>query len=392
MKKIFDIEDYGAASDGIAINTGAIQGAIDACHAAGGGMVFCGPGQFLTGSLLLKSNVELHLAAGCRLVGSTRIEDYAGLQDEPWFCEEAAPEKSSLALIRAIEAENVSITGRGIIDGSGVVFYEPVVAGERFFRKPDKARPRMVVFYHCRHLLFEDTSFIDSPCWTFWLMRCQRVAIHRITICGDQRMINNDGIDVDGCRDVTISDCTLRTGDDCIAVRAMQRQYRTEEPAICRNIIVSNCLLDSWCQGVRIGCPGDGIIRDCTFSNLTISSRANGIVFNNPRRYLPAGSAGSADISRILFSQIAIDCAAMPVKIDVEAGIGLAHLGGISFSGFCIRSGQPCLVQGSPETIVSDISFSGMDIETSGEQALICQYCRNISLTDVRLSNRAAEN
>ena len=384
MPPVFDICDYGARADGRTLNTRAIQRAIDACHAAGGGRVICGPGSFLTGSLDLKSRVDLHLSAGCRLVGSTNRSDYSDFI-APGFRNELAPEKSSKSLLRAIGAEDFSITGPGEINGSGPAFYDTnSVLWERFYCKPDAPRPRMLMAYKCRNFRIEDASFNDSPCWTFWLMQCQGIGIHRIRMRGDQKMINNDGIDLDMCRDVAVSDSFFKTSDDCIVLRAMRDLYEEEAP--CENVAVSNCVLDSWCQGIRIGCPGDGVIRNAAFSNLVITSQSNGIVFNNPVRYLPEGSRGSADIRNILFSNVIIECAATPISMDVEDGIELPHLGSVSFSDFRIRSGGPIVLQGSKETIIRDVSFSNVRIETPGSEAIVCRNSRGVHFSNVELS------
>lgn len=385
MVQIFDILEYGACADSRTINTGAIQRAIDACHAAGGGRVFCGPGEFLTGSLQLKSRVDLHLSIGCRLVGSTNLADYVDFI-VPGFRHELAPEKTSKSILRAIEAEEFSITGPGEINGSGPAFYDTRSIMGGFYPKPESPRPRILMAYKCRNFRIEDSSFNDSPCWTFWLMQCQGIGIHRIKMRADQRMINNDGIDLDMCRDVTVSDSFFKTGDDCVVLRSMRRLYETELP--CENVTVSNCVLDSWCQGIRVGCPGDGIIRKCTFNNLVITGPGNGIVFNNPKRYLPTGSQGSADIRNILFSNVVIDCKNAPIKMDVDAGVSLPYLGSVSFSNFRIKSGKPIIIQGSPETIIRDVSLSNVEIETSGEDAILCRHCQGVKLANVELTNR----
>lgn len=384
MESIYDIRTFGACPDGTRLNTAAIQQAIDACHQVGGGTVLCGPGCYLTGALVLKSNVELHLATGCRIIASPSLDDYQELI-APGFRGERAPEGSSKSLIRAVDAVNIAITGPGEINGSGVAFYDTANTDGRFFRKPSTARPRMVTLYRCRNVRLSDASFIDSPCWTMWLMQCERVAIHRVTVAGDQRMINNDGIDIDACRDVTVSDSIFKTADDCLILRSINQVY--DEPGICENVAISNCVLDSWCQGIRIGCPGDGVIRNCTFSNLVINGDGNGIRFENPRHYLPPEGA-SADIHDIHFSNIIINCAGIPIDVIVEDGIALTRLSDLSFTNVTIHSGYPCRVHGSPETIIRNVRFHNMCITTTGDDAIICRRCDGVKLSDVEVTNR----
>jgi polygalacturonase len=226
----------------------------------------------------------------------------------------------------------------------------------------------------------------NSACWTLWLMQCQEVNIHRIAISSDHRMRNVDGIDLDACRNVTVSDCRFDTEDDCLVLRAIQNLY--DAPAVCENVTVTNCILNSSCQGVRVGCPGDGTIRNCTFNNLVITGQGNGIVFNNPRRYLPEGKPGSADIRNILFSDVVIECPNAPISMDVESGIVLPYLGDVSFANFRIKSGKPIIIQGNPETIIQNVSLSNVEVETSGDDAILCRHCRGVKLTNVGLSNR----
>ena len=385
---VYNIMDFGAVADGKTKNTQAIQKAIDACYQAGGGRVLCGPGSFLTGSLALKSNIELHLMPGCRIVGSPSLDDYQDLV-APGFIRNKAPEKSSISLIRAVEAENIAITGAGEINGSGLAFYDACSANSTGkLSKPHTPRPRIVMLYKCRNVRFEDASFIDSPCWTLWLMKCREVNVCRVKIRGDRRMCNIDGIDIDSCRNVTVSDSFFETEDDCLAIRAMRNMYDT--PAVCENITVNNCVLDSRCNGIRIGCPGDGVIRNCTFSNLVIrNSLNNGILFEYPKRYLQKDGQASAVVHDILFANVAINCARWPIKIVVEDGIKLPKLADLSFSNFRIKSGGPCLVQGNRETIVRNVSFSNIEIETSGEDAVICRNCQGVKFANVELTNRS---
>jgi len=382
----FKISDFGAVADGKTLNTCNIQKAIDSCHEAGGGRVICGSGLYLTGSLMLKSNVELHLEAGCKLLGSESLKDYFDFK-APGFINDAdkTAEKSSKALINAVGAENIAVTGQGELNGSGLSFYDEGNAGPSGkFNKPSTQRPRIVMFYACRNVSFEDISCIDSSCWTFWLMKCEDVNIHRVKIRGNRRMKNNDGIDIDACRNVTVSDCIMDTEDDCIALRSMGKLYDT--PAVCENITVTNCIFKTQNNCIRIGCPCDSVIRNCSFNNLVMEGYS-GIAVQNPGVYLSEGSRGSADIHGISFSDITVKCSHYPVEVYVEEGIKLKRLSHLSFSNLTARSGGPCIIQGSSETPVRKVTFSNVRIETSGKDAVICRNCEGVTLNAVELSN-----
>jgi polygalacturonase len=379
------IKNFGAVGDGAAKDTVAIQQAIDECSKQGGGKVVAEPGVYLTSTLYLKDNVELHLSPGARLQGSTAPDDYDDFR-APGFYHQYAVEGNSKCLICASGVKNIAITGSGEINGAGPEFYDKNIdESARFYSKPAIHRPRMVIFFNCRNVRIEDASFIDSPCWTFWLIACEQVNIHRIKVIGDQKMINNDGIDIDSCRDLTISDCFLKTGDDCLILRAIQSVQA--KPAICENVTITNCTLDSCCQGIRVGCPSDNVIRNCTFDNIVINSTTNGINIENPKRYLVEDNNCSLHLSNIMFSNFTINSEFWPIKIFVEDGVKLRNLSKISFSNFRITSGQPCLIQGSRETIIEDISLNNISVESSGDDAIICRNCRKIKINNVELSN-----
>jgi polygalacturonase len=381
----FNSRDFGACADGHTLDTRALQSAIDACYEAGGGVVQCDAGIYLTGSLELKSNVELHLSSGCKILGSSDIADYDDFISKG-FKHENAGEGTVKYLIGAKQASNIAITGSGEVNVSGPKFFDHTALKPdgSFARKPAQ-RPRAIMMHQCVDVRIEDASFIDSPCWTFWIMLCERVHINRVKILGDPRLINNDGIDVDGCKDVTISDCIIRTDDDCIVIRAIQAVH--EAPAICENVLVTNCVLESTCQCVRISCPSDHITRNCVFSNLTMKSSRNGINFDYPARYQKENSVVSADVSNILFSNITIQCKAHPIRIAIQDGVKLTRVSDIVFSNIKTESISPCIVQGNTHTLIENIRFSNVHIRNTGEEAFRCSNCRGVKMDNVEWSN-----
>lgn len=387
MKHDFYPEDFGARADGEFLNSQAMQASVDACHEAGGGRVVCGPGVYLCGSFELKSGVELHLAPGCILRASSSIHDYQKLVSDG-FHHELANEKTAYYLIGARQAREIAITGPGIVDGRGPEFYDQTEfrRSGQFATKPVE-RIRLVMFHRCTGIRLEDGTYLDSPCWTMWLMMCDGIQVHRLKIRSDQRLINSDGIDFDGCRNITVSDCIMDTEDDCLVFRAIQRVHR--EPAICENFSVSNCVFRSERNSIRISCPNDHITRNGVFSNLVMRGR-NGIFFHFPQRFARHGKGG-AEVRDLTFSNLHIDCEKYPIRFDVEEGIALTKLARLRFSQLRVRSGEPCLIRGNPETIIEDVAFQGVDFTATGETAVSFSFCRGVRLDQVVINHAPPE-
>jgi len=385
MINSFSITDFGAEPGDRHINTAAIQETIDACAEAGGGRVVIPPGRYVAGSFYLKSNVELFLSAGAVLQGSSRVEDYREFS-APGLNMERPPEGFAHFLIGLIQTENSSITGPGKIDARGEVFFntENWKPGDKNFGKPDTPRPRPLMCCRCTDLRIEDCSFTDSPNWNIWLMQCERVKVRGIRISGDWRMNNQDGIDIDGCRDVLVTGCFIRSGDDCLVLRAMQRYYDT--PAVCENVVISGCTLESGCQAVRVGCPGDNIVRNCALSDLIITNTRNGIRFDNPKRYLREEDTTRCAVHDIQFQNIILECRNIPIGMNVEEGIALTRLSDISFSRMRIKADQPVRITGNGETIIRDISFSDISFSTSTPNPFEFRNVRNVTFESVQLA------
>lgn len=359
----------------------AIQRAIDAVHAAGGGVVSLEQGLYHTGTIYLKSNIELHLPAGCCLRGSADWRDYDDF-DHPE--QPVTPEGSRKCLIAAADAENISITGRGEINGQGPLFYDQNVKPGHFFAKPPHPRPRMIQFFNCRNILLEGISFIDSPGWTMWLSECCDVFINRIRVCGCQQMINNDGIDIDACRNVTVSNSFFRTGDDCLILRAIRR--KPDLPAVCEHVLVSDCVLDSWCQGIRIGCPSDDTIRNCQFNNIVFRGRGNGIVCQHLLQYLRKNCNGYANVSDLMFRNFDIDCGGNPLFFCCDDGIELRGIKRVTFENFRVHGKRPLLLKGNAGSWLENIVLNDFTGDIAGDEALKSQYVKNLKINQFDLT------
>lgn len=318
----FNIRNYGAVADGKTLNTAAIQAAINACHEAGGGRVIVEGGTYMTGTIVLKGNVDLHLEVNAVLLGSPRCEDYPEFPKKHVSAEKL-PRHRGGALIFAEECDNISITGRGTIDANGYSFVEKVDnyhAGWRFRRIDAPTPPRVVFFTGCRNVLVEDVTMIGQPAgWSYWIHDCDYVSFDRVKILADAEFPNNDGIHINSSRNVTVSNAIITTGDDCIVVRA--NNISLAENKVCEKVAITNCTLTSHTNGIRIGWLNDGTIRNCVFTGIAMSETRTGISITLPSRGdEPLADEGREDtlIENLSFSNITMDSIYLrPVQIDI---------------------------------------------------------------------------
>jgi len=367
--KQYSVRDYGAVGDGAAIDTRALQAAVDACYAAGGGRVCLGPGIYRSGTIFLKARVEFHLGSGAVLRGTAEREAYNA--DDVFAENEVFTMENTTGahLIIAYRAENVAITGNGIIDGNSAAFFDPLPEAEttdsyrfkhRNFPIGDWRPSQMVFFCLCRNVAVRDVSLVNAPYWTLFLLGCRDARVSGLLIENPPQTQNGDGIDIDCCRNVTVSDCIIRSGDDSITLRANHRPLGEEMP--CENVVVSNCVLQSPCNAIRVG-VGDGVVQDCLFSNIVVRESRTGI--NIVSRYGEFFARG-AQIERIRFSNFRLDTI-MPIHLFVGPGaeppVGIRD---IDFHGFRVNASAGFHAGGEPACPVERIRFSDWDLLVSG--------------------------
>ena len=410
--EVYRVQDFGAVGDGTTLDTAAIQKAIDACSTAGGGCVYLSPGVYLSGTVFLKDNVRLVLEVNAVLRGSPRPEDYplitrkkAGL---PTF--DVPPFAGGGFLIYAEGIRNASIEGRGTIDGQGPKFwFEEMISS--WVKKPMPNRPRSLIgIVKSDSLLFRDVNMINSPCYTLWLIGCNNVNIDGITIDNPHDGPNTDGIDIDCCNDVRIANCSIDGGDDAIAIKSDAGLLGEDKP--CENITVTNCVLAGGAAcGVRIGFEGDSVIRNCTFSNLTIVDTENGIDIVSVLPGRPTIHKGTR-CENITFNNIVMRNVNQPIYFwmgNIAGGESQMHLKNILVSNVIAESRSCSFVGGFPQKQVENVTLSNIRLIMTGNMpsnaaptgtgvwggvnpyALYCSQVNGLRITDVDIDFREAK-
>ncbi|WP_130837662.1 glycoside hydrolase family 28 protein [Lachnoclostridium sp. Marseille-P6806] len=298
---VYNILDYGAETDGVTSSTAAIQAAIDDCGRTGG-RVLIPAGRFCSGTLMLRSNIDLHLENGATLISSS---DPAELTD---FSRDFEDDNADTGweggcFLLARHETNITISGTGTIDGQGRrSFYDDDSDGG-FHECPLNVRgfrPRMSFLEDVKNLTVRDVTFYDAAFWTLHMAGCRDVLIENVRILNNERGPNNDGIDPDCCKNVMIRGCVIRGGDDAVVIKTtapMTKKYGASE-----NIVISGCIMKSRSCALKIGTETWGdihgvILSDCVLEDCTrgfgIWSRDGGRIYDisihhvvgNTRRY-----------------------------------------------------------------------------------------------------------
>lgn len=370
----FNVLDYGARGTGTNNDTAAIQKAIDACAARGGGQVLLPSGKtFLTGALTLRRGIDFHLENGAVLKGSANWRDYG----KPG------------ALLFAKDAPGITVSGNGTIDGNDRAVWQALADEEaggdvnkdgwwpqaftgdwwpfgKLPTEPQKGggRPRMMIFIGCERVRLRDITLRHAPSWTVHLVGCQDVAVDSISIRNDWDVANNDGIDLDHCRDVRIANCLLECADDTIVIKNTPNFASYGASA---RITVTGCVLASRSCALKVDeiytRPG---ARDIVFADCVVSHSNRGLVIQ---------SRDEGDIENVLFANIIVETefsphkwwgAAEPIHISHFPRTPQTELGrvrNIRFHNILCRSESGIFLHGWTNRPVEDVVLDNVRVE-----------------------------
>lgn len=368
------ITEFGAVADGVTNNQKAIQDAIDKCTAAGGGRVVVPSGHFLSGTIVLKSNVTLHLEEGSVLISSLNKEDiidFARNVDDP--NEDIGWEGG--CFLCAFHEKNISITGAGIIYGQGdKVFYDDN-ADEGLHECPKNVRiedrPRTTFFEDIENLTVRGVTFQDAAFWTLHMAGCRHVIVDGIRILNDVRGANNDGIDPDTCQDVVITNCIVKAGDDAIVVKnsaPMAKKY-----GACENVTISNCVLYSHdsalkvgtetCEAIRHVMLSDCVFRDCS-RGVGIWVRDSAVIEDIHMHHVSGNTKRYADCPQRAFAPRwwgkgePVFISATPRRKGEHPG----YIRNISFDHIYMTVESALFIAGEPECEIENVTIENMDL------------------------------
>ena len=368
---MYNILEYGAAGDGVTNDGPAIQRAIDACSQAGGGRVLVPGGRvYNSGQVALRSNVEVHLEMGAVWKASSDLKDYWPLREMPGEddgregvpsylnCEYAG--RPYLVFIHAFDAENVSITGFGVIDGNESIFY----GTDTRYHIEGSFYPRVPVLFleAVNHLTIRDIRIQGSAFWTLHMVGCEDVLVDGVRILNNLRMANCDGIDPDHCRNVRITNCHVECGDDAIVLKntADHMQYGPTE-----NVLIANCTLVSTSAGIKFGTEGEDDFRNVCVTNCSISRSNRGIS-------LQIRDCGN--VENVMFSNITIETrrfsyqwwgraeAISLTASDRKPGVKAGKIQNVTFRDIRCRGENGTFLMGSSDNWIEDVVFENVSV------------------------------
>ncbi|HYW47582.1 MAG TPA: glycosyl hydrolase family 28 protein [Bryobacteraceae bacterium] len=420
--RVYNVRNYGAKGDGQTLDTAAVQSAIDACARNRGGTVLVPAGDFVVGTVELKSNVTLHVAAAGRLLGSATPGHYSAGKGVP-------PGNGNVVRLYAAEAENVTIEGRGAIDGQGDKFY--IGRGDNTGPGGNRAegyvnRPHLAIFYRCRNLLVRDVFFTRSAYHCMRILECRYVHLDGVRI-HNRVNLNNDGFHINSCEYVNIADCNVTCQDDACALFGSNRFVTVTNSTFsirwsifrfgngqAENIAISNCVVyDTYGCVVKIRCGAGARIENVAFSNLIMNNVTGPISVGLDSGYGRPAQPGAAArprgiVRNLMFSGIRATVvsqgrqfADMPIPNNFRPGetrtcitlngVGDEFLEGIAFSDIHVTYGGGGTAEEAARRDIPKMAGEYFELGTLPAYGMYARNVRGLALNNVRFDVAAPD-
>jgi polygalacturonase len=356
---VYNIRDFGAEPGGVALCTQAIQNAVDQCAKDGGGTVLFPPGTWLTGTVYLESRVTIRLENGCVVLGSKEKAHYgrphtpAGHPGETF---------SNWAIFAGRNLEHVAICGQGIIDGQGANF-----------KYKEGTRPKNLYFDSCRDVLIEGVRLRNAGSWMQHYRNCERLRIRDIAVF-NHVSYNNDGLNIDSCRDVAIIGCVVDSDDDGIVLKSLSTRP-------CENVTIADCVVSTHCNAIKMGTESGGGFQNIAVTNCAVCSpRYSQVIYGRQR-----GLAGIAleivdggTLDRVTISNIVIKGVTAPIFLRLgnrartfernQPKPGVGTLRNVVLSNIIATdcSAIGCSITGLPDHPIENVTLANISLGFEG--------------------------
>ncbi len=403
-----NVVSNGADRTGKIKCTEIINKLIDKLSADGGGTLFFPGGTFLTGPVIMKSNITLYIDAGATIRFSDDFDDYLPMVSSRW---EDVRVKNFKSQIYAYQCENIAIKGGGHLDGQGKKWWDFMNQLRRpgqteskwqeIFRtenadllkknayissKANFLRPPMVTTYECKNVLIEGVSFSNPPFWTIMPAFTDNITITGITVENPGNSPNTDGIDPSSCRNVHITNSHFSVGDDCIVIKSGRDEDGREAARPTENITITNCTMLKGHGGVVIGSEMSGNVKRVTISNCVFEGTDRGIRIKTMRGR--GGVVEDIRVSNVVMYNIVNEGILITLRYQASKPEPLSErtpsVKNVQITGVTVRNaGRPIAVYGLEEMAVSQISFNDMQI--ASKRGILLENTSDISFHDIRM-------
>jgi polygalacturonase len=440
------ITDFGAVGDGQTKNTKAFADAIRKCAEAGGGHVIVPTGLWLTGAIELRSNLDLHLEKGAVILFSDKYDDFP-LIESTW---EGQPRAQSMSPLYALNLENIAVTGQGIIDGSGDA-WRPVkkfkmtdsqwkelitsggvlndagdmwwptkeaLSGPRLLaslrRKNNVTledyapvrsflRPVMVALIQCKNVLLDGPTFQNSPAWNIHPLMCENLIVRNISVRNPWYSQNGDGLDLESCRNVVVTNSRFDVGDDAICLKSGRDEYGRQRGKPCENIVITDCTVYHGHGGVVVGSEMSGGVRNIYVCNCEFLGTDVGLRFKSTRGR--GGIVENIFIENVRMLDIPTEAirfnmfygGSAPIPEDgareqdpaaqrkaMPVNEGTPQFRKIYMKNIvCNGAARAVLLQGLPEMPIRDIELENITI--SAKTGFLCLDAEQVKLSNVKI-------
>lgn len=410
-----NILEFGGNNNGTTDNTTIIEHAIEKVAKQGGGTIYFPAGNYLSGPIKLESNIVIHIEAGATILFSDDFNQYLPFVETRW---EGVVMKSFCPLFYAYDKKNITITGRGTIDGQGKKWWNEhlknlaevktsgKIRDENSWQKLWEAenkelevsdyympklnmkffRPPFIQPYRCKNILIEGITIVNSPFWTINPEFCENVTVRGVTI-NNPPSPNTDGINPESCKNVHISDCHISVDDDCITIKSGRDADGRKYNVPCENVTITNCIMTKGYGGLVIGSEMSGGVRNVAISNCIFDGVDRGIRIKSMRGR--GGIVEDISINNIVMSNITREAFVLNLQYEntKEQAISVEtphfrniHISNVTGSGI----GNVARVIGIEEMPIENISFSNIKMHARNGF--------NVDLaTDIELNNVAID-